>query len=200
MGCNLPLAEHSVPSSSPAADWLTPPSPAAPPAAASPAPAAARPPAVVLLACFKTCTFGSSFTGCCTAEHKAFWECYTGRRVRAERGSVSEPCGRQRQRQRQRSCSWRGLSSGAARRPNPLLLCGRRAPTRPRSPPGLTTSSPGPRHSSRRAALPRRTCSRPRSRQQTPPGATGLLLWLKQHGDPGDPWRSQLASRPDRSD
>ena len=34
-----------------------------------------------LVACFKTCTFFSSFTGCCTQEHKIFWECYTANRV-----------------------------------------------------------------------------------------------------------------------
>jgi hypothetical protein len=38
--------------------------------------------AVALVTCFKTCSFGSSFTGCCTQEHKAFWECYTQERVR----------------------------------------------------------------------------------------------------------------------
>ncbi|KAL4425891.1 hypothetical protein ABPG75_009907 [Micractinium tetrahymenae] len=35
-----------------------------------------------LVTCFKTCSFGSAFTGCCTEEHKQFWDCYT-----RERGS-----------------------------------------------------------------------------------------------------------------
>jgi len=34
-----------------------------------------------LLACFKSCSFFSSFTGCCTQEHKTFWDCYTTQRV-----------------------------------------------------------------------------------------------------------------------
>jgi len=42
---------------------------------------APRPLAVELVACFKTCSFSSAFTGCCTAEHKKFWECYTSHRV-----------------------------------------------------------------------------------------------------------------------
>lgn len=33
-----------------------------------------------LVACFKTCSFGSAFTGCCTEEHKQFWDCYTRER------------------------------------------------------------------------------------------------------------------------
>ncbi|PSC76524.1 2-Cys peroxiredoxin chloroplastic [Micractinium conductrix] len=33
-----------------------------------------------LVACYKTCGLGTTFTGCCTDEHKAFWECYTRER------------------------------------------------------------------------------------------------------------------------
>ena len=52
-------------------------------AAADPVcPSPFSPAAVALVTCFKTCSFGSSFTGCCTQEHKAFWECYTQERVR----------------------------------------------------------------------------------------------------------------------
>lgn len=36
-----------------------------------------------LLQCYKTCSYVHSFTGCCTEEYKAFWDCYTDRRVRA---------------------------------------------------------------------------------------------------------------------
>ncbi len=40
------------------------------------------PSADALVACFKTCSFLSAFTGCCTAEHAAFWACYTAHRGR----------------------------------------------------------------------------------------------------------------------
>ncbi|KAL4523382.1 hypothetical protein Ndes2526B_g08176 [Nannochloris sp. 'desiccata'] len=33
-----------------------------------------------LVACFKSCSFLSSFTGCCIQEHKTFWDCYTTQR------------------------------------------------------------------------------------------------------------------------
>lgn len=47
-------------------------------------------PAVALVACFKTCSFGSAFTGCCSEEHKQFWDCYTRERVGAELAHL--PC------------------------------------------------------------------------------------------------------------
>lgn len=46
-----------------------------------PTPPAAARPADALVACFKTCSVCSAFTGCCTEEHKTFWVCYTQERV-----------------------------------------------------------------------------------------------------------------------
>lgn len=63
----------------------------------------APPTAAALVACFKTCTFVSSFTGCCTEEHKVFWECYTRERV----GRQLEPLPR---------CTW-------LRRSHPCCCC-----------------------------------------------------------------------------
>eukprot|EP00887_Chlorella_sp_A99_P004572 scaffold4.g4572.t1 len=35
---------------------------------------------LALVTCFKSCNLVSAFTGCCTAEHKAFWDCFTRER------------------------------------------------------------------------------------------------------------------------
>ena len=65
-----------------------------PPAAASPRSCYIPQPTLVyrsadaLVTCFKTCSFASSFKGCCTQEHKVFWECYTRERVRRTGGVV----------------------------------------------------------------------------------------------------------------